>query len=283
MATGTGYFDKTKRLYKPKDTQTWDDYQGSSAGDDWDSWTLWEDTTSLSFPMEFETDYLDAGTEDNYLITTNIGSGGYWHTYVYHHTDDSDSAGDLEPSGLSWNEKGPYYPGDSVPAMRGRFFKIKIVFEAADSAGEFDNLLQKFKSININASSDKITESIKVDDGQHSDLLPGTTGDRIYVCKKVSIPTDVQVTTGTVTSDPYVQQGYVGELDSAGGTEVYVESVRRARPITYASSGNGPTIVLDQFDMNSFSKNKRIDAPLYIRVEGYPYVTVDEHGNIVRS
>lgn len=283
MATGTGYFDRSSRIYKPKDTQTWNDYQATSAGDDWDSWTLWEDTSSLNLPMEFETDYLDAGYEDVFLITTNIGSGGYWNTTIYAHPDDTDSAGDLTPSGISWNTFGPYYPGDTVPAIRGRFFKIKIVFEAADSAGEFSNLLQRFRSIEINATTDKISEHIYVTEGQHNTLLPGSVGDRIYVCKKVSVPTNVQATTGLSTEDPYVQQGYVGDLDSAGGTETYVASTRRVRAITYAGSGSGPTIVLDQFDMNSFSKNKRVDAPLYLMVEGYPYVTVDEHGNITRS
>jgi hypothetical protein len=283
MAIGTGYFDKSTRLYKPKDSQTWDDYQASSAGDDWDSWELWEDLTNLLLPMEFETDFIDTSYEDNFLITTNIGSGGFWHTYIYNHPDDTDSAGDLTPSGISWNEQGPYYPGDSVPALRGRFFKIKIVFEAADSAGEFSNLLQRFRSVEINATTDKISESIKVNEGQHNNLLPGSIGNRIYLCKKVSIPTNVQVTTGLTTDDPYVQAQYVDDTDSAGGTEVYVESIRRVRAITYANSGNGPTIVLNQFDMNSFSKNKRVDAPFYLMVEGFPYVTVDEHGNITRS
>lgn len=283
MATGTGFFDKTARIYKPKTTVTWDDYTGSSAGDDWDSWTIWEDTTLLSFPMEFETDYIDTGYEDNFLITTNIGSGGYWHTYIYNHPDDTDSTGDLTPSGISWTTNGPYYPGDSVPALRGRFFKIKIVFLAADSAGEFNNLVQRFKSVEINASSEKIYESVRIASGQHDGLLPGTAGNRIYVCKKVSIPTNVQATIGLVSEEPYVQSNYVGELDSAGGTETYVEGVRRSRPIVYANSGDGPTITLDTFDFNSFSKNRRIDAPLYLMIEGYPFVTVDEHGNITRS
>lgn len=282
MATGTGFYDRSNRIYLPKDAQTWDDYQGSSAGDDWDSFTSWYDTTNLSLPMEYETDYFDAGSDQTYLVTTNVGSGGFWHTYIYAHLDDTDSAGDLAPSGIGWSEYGPYYPGDSVPAIRGRFFKIKIVFEAASSAGEFFNIVQRFRSISINATVEKITETVYVSNN-FGDTFGGTAGNRTYVCRNISIPTNVQVTLGLPTEDPYVQADYVGELDSAGGTEIYVDAPRRTRPVCYASSGNNPTVNLDTFDMNSFSKNRRMDAPIYMRVEGYPYLTVDEHGNVKRG
>ena len=71
---GNGYYDPQQGQYLPKSVETWDDFQGSSAGDDWDSMTSWEGTPVL--PLTFSSDIIDYGSSEllNYIATieTNL-------------------------------------------------------------------------------------------------------------------------------------------------------------------------------------------------------------------
>jgi len=279
MPTGTGYFDKTNQVYLPKSVETWDDFTGSSAGDDWDSLTSWTGTPSL--PFTFETDVQDAGSLDTWLLLWSVQTGGYFTTTVY--ADSTESSAGSTGSGF-YTTYGPYAPGETMPAIYGRWFKLLFTFYAPSSADDFDAQLQRLKSIEITFDKRKTKETVAYTNDQitTSDAYV-STGQYLYVAKSISLPTNVQVSERLPTETLYFQSGYVEDASSAGEDDYAVSSTADSAPKAYLAYGSGPSINITMYDLNTFSKTQKVDAGFDLYIEGYPYVNLNSHGNAERG
>jgi hypothetical protein len=278
MPTGTGYFDKTNQVYLPKSVETWDDFTGSSAGDDWDSLTSWAGTPSL--PFTFQTDVQDAGSLDSWLLLWNVQTGGYFTTTVYADSDESSTGS--TGSGV-YTAYGPYEPGDSLPAIYGRWFYLVFTFFAPSSADDFDTQLQRIKGIEITFDKRKTKETVRFTTAQviAQSGLSGTTGNYVYLSKSVSLPTNVQSTEHQPTDAIYVQADYVEDSSSAGEESYIIETV--TMPKTYIDYGNSNSINIDIYDLNIRDSYTRIANGFDLYIEGYPFVSIGEHGNTSKS
>ena len=257
---GNGYFANGQ--YQPKSTETWDDYDASSAGVDWDGFTTWAGTPSL--PLTFTTGVVDFGRKDKVIPLTNVRKTGLMTTTIYY-GDSVDSAGGAidAPSSLVVNV------GDTVGAINARYFQFSFSLGYDDSAGA--GPVPAIYGITTDLNAEKITASF---DSINSSTLAGSTGVRQLSVDQPISPTVVTVTPHNTSSDPYIESGYVADG--------YVEAGTVSRPIIYLDKSTSP-ITLKIYELDTYGKTKLIDCTFDAMVAGLPTASADVEGNITRG
>jgi hypothetical protein len=206
---GNGYYDRQSNVYLPLSVETWDDYQGTSAGDDWDSLTSWQGTPVL--PLTFTTEVIDYGTSQylNYLVDIYANAPV---DIEVRYGDTVDSAGG-SIDGYSTVTTTPNQSG--LLGKKGRYWQFQVSIDTTDSAGT--GFLPVLTGIQVNLNSETIQEFYTDID---SSTLSGSLGSRQLAGQGViSAITTIITQPHTVSSD-YVTDSYVAAdyVESAATT-----------------------------------------------------------------
>lgn len=259
---GNGYFDRENAVYLPRSTETWADLTGN-----WSSYTSWRYTPNL--PLEFTSGVFDANEKNYFNVTTNVEYtpvGNVTMTLYYGDTVDSSGGSIDSPSSISWT------PGDSVSAVYGRYFQLKVSI-TEDSAGIG---LAQLTRMQFNALQEYATETLT---DVNTSTLGGTVGART-----LDLATGFSQITSLIcqprsSSSVYVASNYVASDDSAG--EVYVEQGITPIPhVTVVSKGAAPELKI--VDLTTYGQTV-VDATLDIRIEGLRALTADATDGNVRT
>jgi len=261
---GNGYYDKTARTYLPKSVETWDDYQGTSAGDDWDSWTSWQGTPLL--PLTFTTTITDYGSTEllNYYFNINASAPA---DIEVRYGDTVDSSGGSIDSYSTLT----ITPGSTgLTAKKARYWQFKVTLDYADSAG--DGVIPAIYSLDSQLNAERVTKTLSDID---SSTLSGSTGVRQIsaiagIGSIASIVTQAHLVTTTYVADSYVADDYVEETVSTVTPAIYVD--KSTDPVT-----------LNIYDIDSYGKRKSIDCTFDAIVTGSVTMVSDNLGNIVRG
>lgn len=250
---------------QPYSIETWD--ARDSAGYTWDDWTDWNGTPDL--PLVFSTGIVDSGRIDNWMPLTNLDTNGLISTTIYW-GDTVDSTGGAIDSETSLN----FNPGDTVDAIKARYFRFEFSVGYEDSAGVNDRPI--INGVVTNLASDK---ELATFDSINSSTLPGSTGVRTLTVSQPITPTSLTVTPHVPSSAGYVADDYVASEDSAG--ELYAEIGTAIRPIIYIDKTTTP-VTLYIYNLDTYGKNTPVDCTFDAMVQGIPKATVDSQGNIRR-
>lgn len=246
-------------LYAPTSIETWDDYTGAT---DWDAVTTWAGTPSL--PLTYTTAIIDTGRIDQWLPLTTVNKQGQLSTTIYYGNTIDSSGGAIDSASSV-----TYTAGDSVSAIKARYFQFLFSVDYADSSGVEPT--PTISSIQTDMNTEKEFASF---DSIDSSTLGGSLGARQLVVDQPITPTTVTIQPHIPGSDPYVASGYVD-----GG---YVTTTATSRPVVYINKSSTP-IVLNIYELDTFGKTKTIDCTFDAIIQGLPNATVDAAGNIVRG
>ncbi len=264
--SGTGYYDLDSGLYKAKGIETWDNYDGSSAGGPtWEDWISWDGNAQL--PLSFTTGITDFGSKDILQVTTNIvATDPVQTTIIYGDTIDS-SGGEIDsPSTYVVN------PGDTgIPAFNARYFQFTVsITEDSGGANTFGDY--HIASINTELSSQTISATLANID---SSTLAGTVGVReLEAFTGISNIKSIVITPHSITAGGgsfYVNTGYVasGYFTPEGGLSLPHVVIEKGTP--------NKLYIYDIADNNT-----AIDCTFDAVATGYAAITADEDGNITR-
>ena len=246
-------------LYQPDSIETWD---GDSAGYQWDDLTSWNQTPNL--PLTYTTAVIDTGRIEQWLPLTTVNKQGQLSTTIYYGNTVDSSGGAIDsPTSVT------YTAGDSVSAIKARYFQFTFSVDYADSSGVEPT--PTISSIQTDMNTEKEFASF---DSIDSSTLGGSLGARQLVVDQPITPTTVTIQPHLPGSDPYVATGYVD-----GG---YVTTTATSRPVVYINKSSTP-IVLNIYELDTFGKTKTIDCTFDAIIQGLPNATVDAAGNIVRG
>jgi len=252
---------------QPYSVETWDDFDGASTGTDWDSITTWNGTPSL--PLTYSTAIIDSGRIDQFMPLTAVQTSGQIATTIYYgNTVDSTGGAIDSESSVS------YSIGDTVEAIKARYFRFEFSVDYGDSAGVNERPI--ITAITTDLSSDKALATF---DSIDSSTLPGSVGVRTLSVDQPISPTAMTVTPHVPTANVYVASGYVTSDDSAG--ELYVETGTEPRPVIYIDKSTSP-LTLYIYNLDTYGKNTGIDCVFDAMVQGIPKARVDLQGNIRR-
>lgn len=251
-------------LLQPYSVETWD--SRDSAGYTWDEWTDWNGTPDL--PITFSTQIVDAGRIDKFMPLTTVATDGQIATTIYY-GDTVDSTGGAIDSESSVS----YDIGDSVEAIKARYFRFEFSVGYEDSAGINDR--PTISSISTDLDSSK---QLATFDSIDSSTLPGTTGVRSLSVSQPISPTSLTISPHVPPANTYVAASYVSG-DSAG--EAYTETGTETRPVIYIDKSTAP-ITLYIYNLDTYGKNTPVDCTFDAMVQGIPQATVDSQGNIRR-
>ena len=257
MATGNGIFDTQENAYVPYPLNQWDDYQASSAGDDWDSLELWFGTPGTS--VTITTDVYDTRLIRSYnpisYVACNIPIA-----LTLNYSNTIDSAGALvSPTTVN------YTIGSSVSAVTARYFQWTVTAEN-DSANDE---IPKIFTVDFKYRTD--TNSYTVGNIDTS-TLTGSVGQReVELPPSFGTVISMIVTPHKVSTDPYIATGYVA-------SDYVSTGVPSRAHITIDKSGSNP--VLNITELNTFGKTKFIDCTVDLMLEGMPSLAVADNGNI---
>ena len=251
-------------ILQPYSTETWD--ARDSAGYTWDDWTDWNGTPSL--PLTYSTAIVDSGRIDKFMPLTDVTTNGQIATTIYY-GDTVDSTGGTIDSESSVS----YDIGDSVEAIKARYFRFEFSVGYEDSAGVADRPI--ITGITTDLTSEK---QLATFDSINSSTLPGSVGVRSLSVSQPISPTSLTITPHVPSAPTYVADSYVSG-DSAG--ETYTEVGTAIRPIIYIDKSTAP-ITLYIYNFDTYGKNAAVDCVFDAMVQGIPQATVDTQGNIRR-
>lgn len=261
---GNGYYDKGSRAYLPYSVETWDDYQGTSAGDDWDSLSTWQGTPSL--PLEFVSTVTDYGSSEilNYFLEVDASVPV---DVEVRYGDTVDSAGGSIDS-YSTVSVTPETTG--LTAKKGRYWQFKITLDYDNSAGS--DGVPALKSLRSDLSAERVTQTIADID---SSTLGGSLGAReVAVSGSISSVVSI-ITQPHAVSSNYVQVSYVASD--------YVESAATtSTPAIFVDKSTDP-VTLNIYDIDSYGKRKTIDCTFDAIITGNVAMQSDATGSIVRG
>lgn len=278
MASGNGYYNSSSGRYQAITNVTWDTYTGSSAGDDWDNWQLWDSNgvevgISLppTLPLTFTTDVIDYGSKQvlNPLVSVTASHPA---SITINSGDSLDSAGAIvSPSSVTIDPLTA-----SVSAINARYFEFTIsVDNAEDSAGftvdDITFLMPYISNIEVNLSQETVIRSVIDID---SASLSGSIGVRqlenltgvgtvLGVVCQPHVPIDLYV------ADGYVADGYI--IETSGST-----------PTIYIDKTTTPP-TLNIYDLDSYGHRKTVDVKFDAVVTGMAQIESDGNGNIVEA
>lgn len=255
---GNGYYDRYTAEYLPKSVETWDDFQGSSAGDDWDSMTSWEGTPVL--PLTFTTELLDFGSSEllNYIALVD---SNYPVDIDVLYGDTVDSAGGDIDSPTTINVT----PSSSLVAAKGRYWQF-VISVTRDSATE---AVPRIENINVSVSSDKIQRTIT---DINSNTLSGSTGVRqIGALQGIGTVSSLITQPHLPSADPYVADSYVAAD--------YFESATPETPYIFVDKTTTPP-TLYIYDIDSYGKRRSVDCVFDAVAIGLRGLSSDSLGNI---
>ena len=263
---GNGYFNTTEVRYEPKSIEVWDDYDGSSAGTDWDAFTSWNGTPDL--PLTFTTGVFDYGLSAtvNYLLDVEAT---FPVNITVYYGDTVDSAGGSIDSPTTINVS----PSQSLSAVKARYFQFEVSVDYPDSAGAAGDI-PAISSINATLTQELVNRQLT---GINSSDLTGSVGARQVtgldgISGVLSIVTQPHYSAGF-----YVNADYVVSDDSAG--ETYTEETFIV-PVILVDKSTDP-ITLNIYDANN--SNTRTDCVFDAVVQGLPELSSDTDGNIVQA
>lgn len=266
---GNGYFDKTEQKYYPKSVETWDSYDASSTGNDWDSFSTWFGTPSL--PLTFTTDINDYGliATVNYIVSIDSNYPAYV-TVKYGDTVDSSGGSIDNPSTINVS------PSQTLSAVKARYFQF-IISVDRDSASLQTPYIE---SITTTLSQQLITRQLTSID---SSTLTGIVGLRQLtgldgISGVLSIVTQPHSSSARyVFSDDSAGEEYVSSTDSTG--ELYVEETLKIPHILVDKTVD--PIQLNIYDVNN--SNTVCDTVFDAVVQGLPELSSDANGNITQA
>jgi len=242
---GTGYFDRTLRIYRPLPSETWDS-NNDSAGYTWDDMITWEGTSSDS--VTFNTELFDAGAVDwwNYIVTVNA-SLPVNITVNYGQTVDSSGGSIDSPQSISVTPS-----QSSIAGAYGRYFKFDITV-SRDSATQAEPFIQ---SISVAFNRQPVTV---IKSNLDTSTLGGSVGAR-------ELTFDFSV--GQITN--LLVQPHITGLDDSGGESI-VPTVLIDKSVTPA--------VLNIFDLDTYGKRTRIDCVLDVQAQCLVQLQSDSTGS----
>ena len=258
---GNGYYDKYFGEYFPKSVETWDDYQASSAGDDWDSLTTWQGTPLL--PLTFTSKVFDFGREEylNYILDIQASNPA---DVTVRYGDTIDSAGGSIDS-YSTISVTPNQSG--LTAVKARYFQFVLSIDYADSAG--DSELPVFRSVTANLSAERQTVTL-------TDIVSSTLSGSTGIRQLNNLPQIGSVSSIVVTPHLPVTN-YVADSYVASG---YIETaVTTSTPVIYIDKSTSP-ITLYIYDIDSYGKRKSVDCTFDAIVTGNLAMSSDATGSI---
>jgi hypothetical protein len=257
---GNGYYDRERAVYLPSSTTTWADLTGN-----WSSYTSWRYTPLL--PLEFTSNVYDANESNYFNVTTDVEYTPIGNiTMTLYYGDTLSGGAIVSPSNISWT------PGDSVGAVKARYFQLKVSI-SEDSAGIG---LAQLTRMSFNALQEYAVETLT---DVATSSLGGTVGART-----LNIATGFSQITSLIcqprqSTNTYLASGYVASDDSAG--ELYVEEGLTPIPhVTVVSKGAAPELKI--VDLTTYGQTN-VDAVLDIRIEGLRALTADATDGNVRT
>jgi len=258
---GNGYFDKGDSTYKPLSVETWDDFQGTSAGDDWDSLSSWNLTQNL--PLTFSTAILDYGKSDilNYVVTVDASVPADI-TVSYGDTVDSAGGSIDSPSTVSTT---PSQTG--LLGKKGRYWQFTVSLGEPDSAGVASEVV--LRSVSGELRGERIQQTITDVD---SSTLTGSTGVR-----QVELGAEFGAVTSIITQPHLPTTNYVTDGYVASG---YVESASTTvTPYIFVDKSTDP-ITLYIYDIDAYGKRKSVDCTFDAVATGNRALETDITGSI---
>lgn len=207
---GNGQYDSVLGQYVPISQDTWADYDASSTGNDWDSWTSWQNNPLL--PLTFTTRVIDYGVSTylNYIV--NVETNYPFYTTVYY-SDTVDSAGALvSPSSLSVS------PSQSLSGIKARYFQFTVSVDR-DSAGlDLPYISNITTSLTQEFVSQYMTD-INTQDLNYTTITKGSVTEVYYdlptvtgIGKIVSALLQPQILYDVYVTADYVASGYTDDL-----------------------------------------------------------------------
>lgn len=258
--SGNGYYDTDNNVYLAGSSTTWADLTNN-----WSTYDSWRYTPTL--PLEFTSNVFDANESNYFNVTTDVvytPVGNITMTLFY--GDALSGSAITSPSSISWT------PGDSVSAVKARYFQLKVSI-TEDSAGLG---IATLSSMQFNALQDYATETLT---DVATSSLSGTVGQRT-----LSIATGFSQITSLICQprqsiNTYVASNYVASDDSAG--ELYIEEGATPIPhVTVVSKGASPELKI--VDLATYGQTN-VDAVLDIRIEGLRTLIADSVTGNVRT
>lgn len=255
---GNGYYDPDQGLYLPKSVETWDDFTGSSAGDDWDSMTSWEGTPAL--PLTFTSGILDFGSSEllNYILTIDANYPANT-TVSYGETVDSSGGAIDSPSTINVT------PSSSLNAAKGRYWQFQVSVDR-DSASQF---LPYIQSVDVKLSGETVQRTIT---DINSNTLSGSTGVRqVAALQGIGTVSSMICQPHLPSADPYVADSYVAAD--------YFEGATPETPYIFIDKTTTPP-TLYIYDIDTYGKRKAVDCVFDAIAVGLRSLTSDSDGNI---
>lgn len=252
MPTGTGYYDINSGTYRTLGVNTWDDFDGSSPGNDWDGLTTWFGESAQS--LQFTSDVQDQGIRDVVTpVIDCVATAPVTTTVYYGDTMDSSGGAIDSPSSVTITPNQA-----NVGTITGRFFQFQFDI-SKDSAGDFPEQLE-FSSF---AAGVDPSAEIQTISNLDTSTLGGSVGARQL---------DLN-TTQTVNIKSICVQPLIADLDdTAGATDV---------PVVFVDKQADPP-VLNIFDIDAYGKRRRIDCTVDIMMYKLVSYETDENGNTQR-
>ena len=244
-------------VLQPYSVETWADL---TAG-----WDTYDDTWNLtpSLPLVYNTAIVDAGRIDLWMPLTDVATNEQITTTIYYgNTVDSTGGAIDSESSVTYNI------GDSVEAIKARYFRFEFSVGYADSAGVNNRPI--ISAVKTDLASDKALATF---DSIDSSTLGGSVGVRELVVDQPISPTSLTVSPHVPDAVTYVDDTYVADT--------YVETGTPIRPIIYIDKTSSP-IKLYIYNFDTYGKNSAVDCVFDAMVQGIPKATVDDIGNIRR-
>lgn len=269
---GNGYFNQSTLRYEPKSVETWDDFDASSTGNDWDSITSWNGTPDL--PLTFTTEIEDFGRIENVNYTITVGTNHPVYTTVYY-GDTIDSTGGSIDSVSSINVS----PSQTLSAVKARYFQFAVSIDRDSAAQETPYI----ETIDIGFGAELVSRQLTdIDTRDLVEVQPGFDDAAFYelpqfdgISKVTSIVTQPQL-----DFDDYVIEDYVAPDDST--FNLYVEGINFV-PVIGVDKSTTPMRIrvlgVTQTNQTSSQRHCVFDAV----VQGLPELTSDADGNITQA
>lgn len=264
--SGTGYYDANSGFYRAQSIETWDNYDGSSAGGpSWEDWQTWNGNAQL--PLSFTTGITDYGSKDIVQVTSTIeATHPVKTTIIYGDTVDSSGGAIDSPSTYVVN------PDDTgIPAFNARYFQFTVSI-TEDSAGADTTEEYYIAGINTRLGGETTSATLANID---SSTLAGTVGVReLEAFTGIGNIKSIVITPHSIPAGGgsfYVDTGYVasGYFTPEGGLSLPHVVVEKGTP--------NKLYIYDIADNNT-----AIDCTFDAVATGYAAITADENGNITR-
>lgn len=281
----TGFFDKSQKIYLPKDTTTWADLTSG-----WDGYTSWYSNLSASTTVEFTTDIIDFGSSKTVVpfitVATQLDGGTDAATFTTDKpaiTIEASDVSDLSSGVSSVTLTRTSSPDFSTLGAK-RYYRVTVNINSGTNSAP-----QGIKGINVVLSADTVSEEIEnldtstVDDGSSVDRTISTR--RTYsgiTYVGVTPTTTITDTTVSGTSSPgqYVQLDYVAEGYFSEGVATITTSNITTVPLIQFVSSTANTFTIRLFKPNT---GDEVDCTVDALVKGLPQVSMDINGNLVQK